>query len=154
MTKLMKASAAVVCSGALAIGGSGVALAESADNATPSGWHQLCGNVYTGADWVETGPPPAGAQGVENVEVLGTLRYSNGQPTGSTYRATTDAEGRYCLQGNLGMVAIVLAGGSVLLEAGGAEPNTWTTDGIFEEDFAEHQYGLMPSANEFHHVVE
>lgn len=115
---------------AMAFLGSGVAQAVTPQ--MPTGDYQLCGNVVNSS-----------GSGVSGVKVTGVLS------TGPTYTATTNSNGGYCLQGDIGMVGAVYMGAHVTLSAPGVNFGTWGSPGIYLSDFAAHQVPGTQSANQF-----
>lgn len=174
--KTLKGALISAAAGALALTGVGAASAAPAVTATPNTNNQVCGNVYSGAPWVENGNVPAGAEGIEGVKIKGTL-YDNTDTvvdvfltedrTGSeSYHDgyDTDTNGRWCITGTSSMVPVVLGGGYVTLEVVSSpvpitSDNPWesTTETpathITEDVFLDHVYVTFPpllSASNFH----
>ncbi|WJJ10782.1 hypothetical protein P9990_19715 [Prescottella equi] len=155
----LSAAGAIAGAAAMAFLGTGVANAAPALNAVPTANYQMCGTVYTGGSWVANAAPPSAATGVSGATVKGTL-YNSGGTKVTDYSTTTDANGRYCIQGTSALVSTVTSGGYVKLETPGSgttPANQWETAGIYESDFFDHLYtSIVPfitqSADQFHIV--
>ncbi|SDD24983.1 hypothetical protein [Rhodococcus tukisamuensis] len=117
MTTLTRAALAGTAMTAALVMGAGTASAATIGTAgsamvsTPTGADQLCGTAYIGAD-THVGAPPAGARAVQGVTVTGKL-YDSGSVLQATASATTDANGRYCIQAPAGLASVITSNGWV-----------------------------------------
>lgn len=148
-----------VLASAAALAFAGTASAAPAVEAVPTADYQLCGNVYSGAGLEYNAAPPAAAQGVSGVVISGVISTA----PSTTYTATTDSAGRYCIQAPNTMKADVLGGATVKLTAGTPPSpfttitnNPWKSAAVFGTTnigtiiFAAHQYGSLSSNSAYH----
>ena len=105
--------------GAMVLAGTGIASAAtvgaagSAVTLSASSAYQVCGNFYVGPDAHVAGVT-SGAKAVVGAQVTGKLYSSSSSTTPiTTFTATTNAAGGWCMQGDSAMASTVTSGGEV-----------------------------------------